>query len=484
MTTTRATVTALALAAAAALLVTPAGAADTEGEVIAVRGTIIDIFIRSGPKPAVGDTVSVMHPVDANGNATPIGNWEVTEVSGNLVKASLVRSYGGQPSVGLLAYFSSSRGPGFREGPDVSVPGTTSSGVPGKVTEVRGKNVTIQLEREAAPAVGDRVELSYSAGEDTISVGTWRVSGVRADGRVDAEPEEALGQPTPRMDALVFATGTAAPPPTPDTTAHPTRADDLFSEASSIQSKDAARAVALFEQAAAMGHARAAEKAALAYEAGRGVPQDDARAFKLFRQAAEAGLPTSQNFYGSFFGTGRAVAEDQAQAVYWFRKAAAQGDSYAQSNLCLRYKSGNGVEIDLEESLRWCRLSAEQNNPVALNQMGWRYQHGMAVDKDLDKAFEYYLRAAELGHDNGQNNTGYCYEKGWGVTRDYERARYWYGQAASQGWSFGDWNLGRMYFEGIGVSPDRAKAVEHWQRAARAGHSRAQEKLQELGQTW
>ena len=38
---------------------------------------------------------------------------------------------------------------------------------------------------------------------------------------------------------------------------------------------------------------------------------------------------------------------------------------------------------------------------------------------------------------------------------------------------------GMMY-----VPQDEARAVEYWQRAARAGHTRAQEKLRELGQTW
>jgi TPR repeat protein len=395
-----------------------------------------------------------MHPADANGNATAIGSWRVTEVSGDRVKATLERSFGGSPSVGLIAYFSSSRGPEFREGPDVGVPGTTSSGVPGKVTEIRGKNVTIRLDREAMPVVGDRVELSYSAGEDTISVGTWRVSGVRADGRVDAEPEEALGQPTPRMNALVFATGEKTTPEVPGKT-----------NVASTPGKDPA--------------------AELYAEAMRIVEDDDVRAAQLFARAAKMGHPDAQNFYGSFLATGRGgVAVDDAQAVMWYRKAAAGGNAWAQANLCIRHVNGEGVEKDFQEALRLCRLAVAQNNSAAFDHLGWMHQYGLGVEKDLTQAVANYRRSAELGNANGQNNLAYMYEKGWGITQDYGQALSWYRKAAAQGIAHAEWNLGRLHLEGLGVPPNQATAIEHFRRAARAGHSASQEKLRQLGQSW
>lgn len=467
------------------LVLAGTAAADTEGEVISVRGDIVNILVVSGPAPAVGDRVSVMHHADANGNATPVGNWRVTEVRGNDVKAILVQSYGGEPSEGMLAYFTSSRGEGYREGPDVEVPGSASSGVPGKVTEVRGENVTISLDRDATPAVGDRVELSYAAGEDTISVGTWRVTGVRADGRVDAEPEEARGQPTPRMDALVFATGTKSTPHSSDPTDRATPAAALFAEAMSIQSKDETQALELFVQAAELGHAEAAERAGTAYEHGLGTTRDDRKALLFYRQAAEAGRPLAQNNYGAFIGAGRGgVAENDEEAVVWFQRAAAQGQGWAQANLCVRYNTGAGVEKNHDEALRLCKLSAAQNNPAGLDQLGWMYQFGLGMEKNIDQAFHYYERAAKLGHANGQNNLAYMYEKGWGVTQDYQQALHWYRQSAAQGSSYAEWNLGRLYQEGVGVLPDQAVAIEHYRRAARAGHTASQERLQQLGQSW
>jgi len=257
--------------------------------------------------------VTVMNRPDANGNATPVGEWRVTEVRGSDVRAFLVQRYGGEPSEGMAAFFTSSRGPGFREGPDVDVPGSASSGVPGKVTEVRGEDVTIRLDRDATPAIGDMVELSYAAGEDTISMGTWRVTGVRADGRVDARPDDALGQPTPRMDAVVFATGDKARAPTPETLtlntpARMTPADELFEEAMRYQegrgvAKDETRALRLFEETAGLGHSGASEQAGNAYDLGLGTQRDDRRAVAFYRQAAEAGRPLAQNNYAAFLAT-------------------------------------------------------------------------------------------------------------------------------------------------------------------------------------
>ena len=128
MGTRAVTIAALVLYACVAVLVAQDSAAGTEGEVISIHGETINIRVRSGPAPAIGDKASVMNRPDENGNATSVGEWIVTELRGSDVKAVLVRSFGGQPSEGLVAYFTSSRGPGFREGPDVTVPGSASSG--------------------------------------------------------------------------------------------------------------------------------------------------------------------------------------------------------------------------------------------------------------------------------------------------------------------------------------------------------------------
>ncbi len=132
------------------------GPTDTRGEVTAVEGTVLVLAVRSGPAPFVGDAVSVMRPLDAGGNATPVGTWRVTEVRGTTVRAVRERDLGGEPVVGMTATFSTSRGVGFPDGPDVHVPGAARSGVPGKVTGVRGRDVTVRLDGDGCPRPRDR----------------------------------------------------------------------------------------------------------------------------------------------------------------------------------------------------------------------------------------------------------------------------------------------------------------------------------------
>ncbi|MCU0290515.1 MAG: sel1 repeat family protein [Thermoanaerobaculaceae bacterium] len=446
--------------------------AQTRGEVSWVDGDTIVVSVRSGPTPAVGDRVSVSRPLDAGGNAVAIGHWTVTDVQGTSVRAVRKGGIGEAPRVGMVATIGPPHGDELRPGPDVPVPGSPSSGVPGAVTSVRGQDITLRVLGDAAvAAVGDRVELSFAVGEDTIVVGTWRVTAVRADGLVDAAPVEVLATPTSVMKATVWATGS--------------RADAIFQQASGLRGKDPARAVELFLQAAAAGHAEAAEQAGFAFMEGRGVPRDDARAAALFRQAAEAGRPKAQNAYGAFLTTGRGgLAKDPQAGAVWYRKAVAQGEPQACSNLCGLLLEGLGVEKDEAEALRLCLLAAAQDRSDALDRLGWMHQYGLGVQKDLAKAFKYYERAARLGDANGQNNLGTMYENGWGVSRDLEQALAWFRQSAAQGYPWAEWNLGRMYQEGLGVPRDEATAIEHFRRAARGGHQAAQEKLRQLGQTW
>ena len=88
--------------------------------------------------------------------------------------------------------------------------------IEGKVTAIRGEDVTITLESNLVPSVGDRVEIRYvTPDNDVIPVGTWRVS--KVDGRkVEAKLVESDSEPNIDMQAVIFSAGArkAAPKPT------------------------------------------------------------------------------------------------------------------------------------------------------------------------------------------------------------------------------------------------------------------------------
>ncbi|MEW6404087.1 MAG: hypothetical protein AB1649_20010, partial [Chloroflexota bacterium] len=76
----------------------------------------------------------------------------------------------------------------------------------GSVIMFRGDVVTIRLDQKKRSAsIGDRVELSFSVDGEVIPVGTWRVSRIREDGTLEAEPVEMKGKPNIGMDAVLFA---------------------------------------------------------------------------------------------------------------------------------------------------------------------------------------------------------------------------------------------------------------------------------------
>jgi hypothetical protein len=66
--------------------------------------------------------------------------------------------------------------------------------------------ITIRLDEKRRPAAkGDIAELSFSVADEVISVGTWRVSAVKEDGTVEAEPVEIEGKPNIGMEAVLYS---------------------------------------------------------------------------------------------------------------------------------------------------------------------------------------------------------------------------------------------------------------------------------------
>ncbi|HEY4366779.1 MAG TPA: tetratricopeptide repeat protein [Steroidobacteraceae bacterium] len=65
---------------------------------------------------------------------------------------------------------------------------------------------------------------------------------------------------------------------------------------------------------------------------GAGVPKDDAAALAWFQKAAALGHAKSINFVGSFFEEGRCVPQDMNKAAECYRDAAERGDFRGQFN--------------------------------------------------------------------------------------------------------------------------------------------------------
>ena len=128
---------------------------------------------------------------------------------------------------------------------------------------------------------------------------------------------------------------------------------------------------------------------------GRGVPRDDARALALYQSAAALGHAKSMNLVGRFHEEGRAVPRDLALAHQWYRRSAEAGDFRGQfSHATVLAERGDlaGARIWLERALEggnlnFLRVAREQlaaSLPPSLNEL----------------TLAYFQRAAELGDES------------------------------------------------------------------------------------
>jgi TPR repeat protein len=124
-------------------------------------------------------------------------------------------------------------------------------------------------------------------------------------------------------------------------------------------------AVALFQQAAAQGHADAQYNLGQCYHNGDGVPKDMAKAAEWCGKAAAQGDAKAQYNLGDCYYNGDGVPEDKAKAAEWWGKAAAQGDANAQFKLGVCYYSGDGVPEDKAKAAEWYGKAAAQGDTGA-----------------------------------------------------------------------------------------------------------------------
>jgi hypothetical protein len=81
----------------------------------------------------------------------------------------------------------------------VQVLSSSAEELKGKVIMVKGNNVTIELKGRGFVIEfvnkGDKVEIYQDAYGIQVPYGTWRVSAVKGDGTLEAEPVEVKGEP-------------------------------------------------------------------------------------------------------------------------------------------------------------------------------------------------------------------------------------------------------------------------------------------------
>jgi TPR repeat protein len=238
-----------------------------------------------------------------------------------------------------------------------------------------------------------------------------------------------------------------------------------------------AKAREWFIKAANAGHVRAAAKAAVMLEEGRGGDSNKELALKYHRIAAEGGIAESAFKVAKAKELSGGANTDEMLKMY--QRAAMAGDSEANLRLGDLYFTGDAGVKNQVEAFKYYRNAAQLKSAKAYFKMGYCYERGHGVAANNQEAARWYEKGADAGDLNCIANLARFYETGAGVDKDPAKAAKLYRTAAEQGEPFAQLSLGSMYRSGTGVKPDLVEAYRWIGLAAERGYGEAILKLLE-----
>ena len=160
----------------------------------------------------------------------------------------------------------------------------------------------------------------------------------------------------------------------------------LFYYGDGVQA-DHAASLAWYEMAAENGDAQSQYDAASMYFSGYGVSRNGAKAIELFRQAAAQGhrgaatlVPIFQQAessdasaeftVGAIYRDGREAVKDDTIALNWLTQSAEQGYVEAQYSLGVMYKNCCGAnKSDYESAIAWLQIAANSGHVLAKEEL-------------------------------------------------------------------------------------------------------------------
>lgn len=152
-----------------------------------------------------------------------------------------------------------------------------------------------------------------------------------------------------------------------------------------------------------------------------GLKKDNKKALELFMQAAAKGHAKSMTDVGWMNENGHGTARNMHIALEYYQKAADKGERMAMNNLGWMYTNGNVVQINYTKAIEYYRKAIALGEPLAMTNLGWMYETGKGVSVNYNEAFKYYKQAADAGDLQGLHNTGWMYAAGRGTAQDYAK---------------------------------------------------------------
>ncbi len=243
------------------------------------------------------------------------------------------------------------------------------------------------------------------------------------------------------------------------------------------QARNEAKAVELFEKAAAAGNQRAQINLGILYLRGQGAPRDIVTARAWLEKAAANGDPQAMYTLGRALDEGtEQVPPDPVRAADLYRRAAEKGHALAGLRYGLALTEGFGVKRDVATGQRWLVQAQENGVPEAALALGDQIartpasRDKAANERTVQTAVSWYDVAAKGGVPSAQFKLANAYFAGVGIARDPAQAEYWYARAAQQGLPQAQHALGIMMMGGVNGTADPVEGYKWLLLAEKAGH--------------
>ncbi|GHT33796.1 hypothetical protein AGMMS49574_20220 [Bacteroidia bacterium] len=176
---------------------------------------------------------------------------------------------------------------------------------------------------------------------------------------------------------------------------------------------------------------------------------DYAKALALYEKAAALGNTQAAGYAGRYYLLGLSVDKDTDKAKAYYEKGMEANSPYSLVELAIMYEDGNGVEENPVKSMELLKRAADQDYPHAHYLMGRKYKEGMSIDENPDEAIVCYEKAAEHDHAKAITELGLCYESGYGVESDGKKALEYMLRAAELDYAYAQYRVGYYYMYGL-----------------------------------
>ena len=218
-------------------------------------------------------------------------------------------------------------------------------------------------------------------------------------------------------------------------------------------------------------------------------------AVEWYERAISLGSRSAAYKLGQLYLVGEHLPQDLAAAERWLLHSANAGNGSAQIALGVEYATGIHFKQNADAAIHWL-TEASKDMELAALRLGEIYRNGEIVPRNSEKAIEWFTNAAEriFAQLPAMKALGAMYASGEAGTIDLKTANEWYGrvvQICEEKLSEGLPNPSRYAFEvaelydvGAGVQRNIEKAINLYTQAARKGHTKAIERLHELGINW